>query len=127
MKYWTLFAVVLFLTGCGEQALAFAEASNKLAEGAQDIGIPYAGLATMLTGVLAEFVRGRVEKQSLLKQVGAINRSVDHYLETLSQEDKEFAKNLMRESLVKSLGVNKADKAVHLLNTTRVIAKRVTG
>ena len=131
MKTFSLFcfmsACVLALVGCldSEAALRNAEMVHDGAGFLATLGLPGASICSALTGVLAEFVRGRYEKKSVNAQFGAIARSVDAHLAELSPEDKILAKEKMQESLVKLVGPAKADKLKAALNTARDLSKAI--
>ena len=126
IKYITL-ALTCILVGClntGEEAVASDNASTFFTTlGAA--GVPFTGLAGAGFGILAEFIRGRKGKKDLVAQAGAIHRSVDEHLNSLSEADKLQAKKLISEALVKTLGEEKAAKAKTALKVGKELSSKL--
>jgi len=124
MKNFLLLAVAIGLVGCGAaDVLPWLEKADDITEGGAQLGIPYLGVANMLTGVLVEFVRGRLEKKSLLKHTGALYRGVDAHLKTLSPEEAERGKKLMETTVEGIIGSKRLVKAKKILDMAKTISK----
>jgi len=124
MRNYLLLALSIILVGCGgQEVLETLKVIDSTTESAAALGIPYSGVANMLTGFLVEFVRGRIEKKSILKHAGALYRGVDEHLKSLSPEEKTRALEIMDASVKKIVGNKRLVKAKKFLNMAKTISK----
>jgi len=120
MLNFLLIALSMLLVGCGwQEALQYAEAADGLTQTGSDMGVPYLGLANMATGFLVEFIRGRIEKRSILKHAGALYRGVDAHLKTLPEKEQERGIEIMQKSVKAIVGAKRYDKANKLLHVAK--------
>jgi hypothetical protein len=128
MKSYIVLILTGILAGCLNTAgeAGAAESAGTFFDTLSGAGLPYAGILGGACGVLAEFIRGRKEKKTLLAQGGAVYDSVDEYLSSLSEADKAAAKAFMNKALVAAVGAKKADKAVKTLKVGKEISKKLS-